>query len=37
MVTCSVASDRGADVTDIDHIALFIQDVNEKWPYQTGP
>jgi hypothetical protein len=32
VVACSVAIDGRADVTDIDHIALFIQIVNENWP-----
>jgi hypothetical protein len=29
VVACSVAIDGSADVTDIDHIALFIQVVND--------
>ena len=37
VVSCSVAIDGSADVTDIDHLALFIQVVSENWPYQTGP
>jgi hypothetical protein len=37
VVACSVAIDGSADVMDIDHLALFIQVVNENWPYKTGP
>jgi len=36
MLACSVAIDGSADVTDIGYLALFIQVVNENWPYQTG-
>jgi hypothetical protein len=37
VVACSVAIDGSADVTDFDHIALFIQVVNENFPYKSGP
>jgi len=37
VLACSVAIDGSADVTDIDHLALFIQVVNMNWSYKTGP
>jgi hypothetical protein len=37
VVACSVVIVGRADVTDINHIALFIQVVNENCPYKPGP
>jgi len=35
VLACSVAIDGSADVTDIDYLPLFIQVLNEKFPYKT--
>lgn len=33
----SVSIDGSADVTDVDHVALFIEIVNENLPYKSSP
>lgn len=37
VVAGSVSIDGSADVTDIDHVALFNQIISENWPYKSGP